>query len=85
MLDDGDTPEAEQSRRVWELRSIYYAACGHVDHATKASKAAVEQGKLAVSLGKSTLLDRVAACEQALKEATRSGSKIRAAAARRRR
>lgn len=76
--------QAEQSRRVWELRALYLASIAQIDLAAKASAQAVKQGELAVKLSKSTLADRVAKLERTVEDAAQAGGKIRRAGRRRR-
>jgi hypothetical protein len=76
--------QAEQSRRVWELRALWLASLAQIDLAAKASAQAVKQGELAVKLSKSTLADRVADLERMVAEATQAGGRIRRAGRRRR-
>ena len=76
--------QAEQSRRVWELRALWLASHAQIDLAAKASAQAVKQGELAVKLSKSTLADRVAKLERTVEDAAQAGGKIRRAGRRRR-
>jgi hypothetical protein len=77
---DGQQARTVAEQAMWSGYAMLLMEQGDPTGAAKASAAAVALGKLAVSLSKSTLADRVAKLEVAVKEAKTAGANVRGAA-----